>query len=54
MSGGEMNQANFADTSMKGLDLSSSSFNNIIVSFDQLKGCVTSLEQAMGFARALG
>lgn len=50
----EMNDINFVEASLKGIDLSSNSFENIQVTVDKLAGCEVSPEQAMAFARQMG
>lgn len=50
----EMNDINFVEASLKGVDLSSNSFENIQVTIEKLAGCEVSPEQAMAFARQMG
>ncbi|WP_342670991.1 hypothetical protein [Peribacillus loiseleuriae] len=45
---------NFARTSLKGIDISSSTFQRLNVSLEDLDGCEVPSEQAIGFAAILG
>ncbi|HLR88214.1 MAG TPA: pentapeptide repeat-containing protein, partial [Atopostipes sp.] len=45
---------NFRETSMKNTDISTSEFNSIMVSMENLKGCTVSRYQAVYFATLLG
>lgn len=49
-----INKSNFAGTKLKGIDLSSCSFENLVITFEILEGCIVSPEQAIGFSKALG
>lgn len=50
----DMNDINFAETSLKGIDLSTNTFENIQVTIEKLQGCKVSSNQAIAFARQLG
>jgi len=52
--GCDMNDVNCVVTSLKGVDLSSNSFENIQVTIEKLAGCKVSEHQALAFARQLG
>ena len=45
---------NFAGTPLKGIDISSSTYQSLSVSLEDLTGCEVSPEQAIGFAAMLG
>ena len=49
-----LNEVNFIGTALKGVDLSNSSFQQLSVSLENLKGCEVSTEQAIGFAVLMG
>lgn len=50
----ELNEASFHHTPLKGIDLSNSTFQQLTVSVEDLRGCTISSEQAVGFATMLG
>jgi uncharacterized protein YjbI with pentapeptide repeats len=50
----DLNDVNFAETGLSGVDLSSNSFENIQVTVEKLAGCTVSPEQAIAFARQMG
>ncbi|WP_318263861.1 hypothetical protein [Peribacillus simplex] len=49
-----LNEVNFSRTPLKGIDISSSTFQRITVSPEDLKGCEVSPDQAIVFAAMLG
>ena len=49
-----LDESNFYNTSLKGVDISSSTFDSLIISFDELKGCKVSPSQAIYFASLMG
>ncbi|MFS0690716.1 pentapeptide repeat-containing protein [Sporosarcina sp. 179-K 8C2 HS] len=50
----KLDNANFSETDLDGVDLSSSTYEHIEVTIPKIAGCIVSIEQALGFARALG
>lgn len=54
ISGCNIDGANFEQTSLKGIDISTSTFNTLNVSMDELKGCKISSYQAIQFAVLMG
>jgi len=50
----ELDGANFTDTSLKGIDLSSNTYEQLTVTIEKLEACIVSTEQAIGFAKSLG
>ena len=50
----ELDGANFTETSLATIDLSSCTYEQVTVSVDKLAGCTVSTEQALGFAKSLG
>lgn len=50
----DLDEANFHQTDLNGIDLSTSRFLRLTVSVDDLRGCTISAEQAIGFATMLG
>lgn len=50
----ELDGANFTETPLKGIDLSSNTYEQLTVSMEQLADCTVSTEQAIGFAKSLG
>lgn len=50
----DMDEINFAETDLKGIDLSTNRFENIQVTIEKLAGCTVSPNQALAFARQLG
>ncbi|WP_257348741.1 pentapeptide repeat-containing protein [Pseudalkalibacillus decolorationis] len=50
----DLNEANLSGTILKGIDLSTCSFEKLTISIEKLEGCIISNEQAIGFAKALG
>jgi len=50
----DLDGANFDQTSLKGIDISSSAFDTITVSIESLKGCKVSSYQAIQFATLMG
>ncbi|WP_453890453.1 hypothetical protein [Virgibacillus necropolis] len=49
-----MDEANFARTPLKGIDISNITFSSLNVTLEDLKGCEVSPDQAIGFATMLG
>lgn len=49
-----LNDTNFAGTSLKGIDLSTSVFEHLQITLNELAGCTVTPDQALGFAKALG
>ena len=49
-----LDEANFDQTSLKGIDISSSTFDTLTVSVNDLRGCKVSPYQAIQFASLLG
>jgi len=47
------NEVNFSGTSLNGIDLSNSTFEQLFISIKDLEGCKVSSEQAIGFALLL-
>src|SRR5690606_34847999 len=52
--GCEMEEINFSETDLNGVDLSTNRFESIQVSVEKLAGCTVSPNQAIAFARQLG
>lgn len=50
----QLNKANFGETTLAGVDLSSSTFESLQISLDKLAGCTVSTEQAIAFSKGLG
>ncbi|WLD94599.1 pentapeptide repeat-containing protein [Alkalihalobacillus sp. AL-G] len=50
----DINGANLSGTVLKGIDLSSCTFEKLVVSIENLEGCIITSDQAVGFAKALG
>jgi uncharacterized protein YjbI with pentapeptide repeats len=50
----DLNEANFEQTPLKGIDLSTCTFERINVSIKDIAGCEVTEDQALGFARLLG
>lgn len=50
----DINDVDFTATALKGIDISTCTFDNLTVSLDSLNGCEVSSEQAIGFAMLLG
>ncbi|WP_067837975.1 pentapeptide repeat-containing protein [Amphibacillus sediminis] len=50
----DLTGANLAQTKLAGIDISRSSFDNITIGIDDLKGCIVNEEQARAFSRLLG
>ena len=46
-----MDNINFSETDLKGMDLSDSTYERIEVTLPKIAGCIVSREQAIGFAR---
>ncbi|QPC45873.1 pentapeptide repeat-containing protein [Mangrovibacillus cuniculi] len=49
-----LHSANFGGVVLKDFDLSTCSFERIIVSIEKIAGCIISPEQAVGFVKAIG
>ena len=43
-----------SQTALKGIDLSSNTYEQLTVSLEKLTECTVSTEQAIGFAKSLG
>ena len=50
----KMDNSNFTETNLAGIDLSNSTYDRIEVTLPKIAGCIVSKDQAIGFARVLG
>lgn len=50
----DLNEANFGNTPLKGIDLRTNTFQRLQITLPELEGCMVTSEQAIGFARLLG
>lgn len=50
----DIEEVNFSQTSLKGIDISNSTFERLSLGIEDLRGCIVSREQALGFATMLG
>ena len=50
----QLNEADFNETSLKGIDISTCTYERIDIPVRALAGCTVSPEQAIGFSKLLG
>ncbi|GIN61815.1 hypothetical protein J27TS8_18080 [Robertmurraya siralis] len=50
----QLEGANFSETSLKGVDISTSTFEQLIIDMKDMRGCKVSTYQALQFASLLG